>query len=78
MEAIAEQLAQARAEGLLLVAQSNAGLPQLVGDRFEYDASPADLAEHARALRGLGIDLIGACCGSTPTHIAAMRDAVSW
>ena len=24
----------------------------------------------------LGIDLIGACCGSTPEHIAAMRDAV--
>ena len=25
----------------------------------------------------LGIDLVGACCGSTPEHIAAIRDAVS-
>ncbi len=77
MEAIAEQLTRARADGLLVVAQSNAGLPQLVGDRFEYDASPDELADHALALRGLGVDVIGACCGSTPAHIAAMRQALS-
>ncbi|MEO6512385.1 MAG: homocysteine S-methyltransferase family protein [Nocardioides sp.] len=74
---IAEQLTQARDGGLLVVAQSNAGLPVLVGDRFEYDASPAELADHARALRGLGVDLIGACCGSTPEHIAAMSEALT-
>jgi 5-methyltetrahydrofolate--homocysteine methyltransferase len=77
MEAIAAQMAEARPEGLLLVAQSNAGLPQVVGDHFEYDASPGDLAEHAQALHKLGIDLIGACCGSTPAHIAAIREAVA-
>ncbi|QWZ09505.1 homocysteine S-methyltransferase family protein [Nocardioides panacis] len=76
MATIAAQLADARPEGLLLVAQSNAGLPQVVGDHFEYDASPADMAEHARALHGLGIDLIGGCCGSTPEHVAAMSAAV--
>ena len=76
MEQIAGELADARPDGLLLVAQSNAGLPQVVGDHFEYDATPADLAEHARTLQKLGIDLIGACCGSTPEHIAAIRDAV--
>ena len=77
METIAAQLAGARPDGLLLVAQSNAGLPQVVGDHFEYDKSPADLAEHARNLHKLGIDLIGSCCGSTPEHTAAMGDAVS-
>jgi 5-methyltetrahydrofolate--homocysteine methyltransferase len=77
METIAAELVEARPEHLLLVAQSNAGLPQVVGDHFEYDKSPADLAEHAKALHKLGIDLIGACCGSTPDHISAMRDAVS-
>jgi 5-methyltetrahydrofolate--homocysteine methyltransferase len=77
MEQIAAEMAAARPEDLLLVAQSNAGLPQVVGDHFEYDKTPSDLAEHAEALHKLGIDLIGACCGSTPEHIAAMRDAVS-
>jgi 5-methyltetrahydrofolate--homocysteine methyltransferase len=77
MEAIAAQMAEVRPEGLLLVAQSNAGLPQVVGDAFEYDCSPADLAEHARVLRDLGVDLVGACCGSTPAHLAAMREALT-
>jgi 5-methyltetrahydrofolate--homocysteine methyltransferase len=77
MEQIAQRLAEARADGLLLVAQSNAGLPKLVGDRFVYDASPDALADHARALRDLGVDLVGACCGSTPDHIAAMGRALS-
>jgi 5-methyltetrahydrofolate--homocysteine methyltransferase len=77
MEAIAAQMADARPEGLLLVAQSNAGLPQVVGDHFEYDASPDDLAAHTLALQKLGVDLVGACCGSTPDHIAAMREALA-
>lgn len=76
MAAIAAQMVEARPEGLLLVAQSNAGLPQVVGDHFEYDADPAEMARHAAELRDLGIDLIGACCGSTPEHLAAMRDAL--
>ena len=77
MEQIAAELAAARPEGLLLVAQSNAGLPQVVGDHFEYDATPDDMAQHAVELRGLGIDLIGACCGSTPEHVGAISRAVA-
>ena len=73
MELIAAQMVEARPEGLLLIAQSNAGLPQVVGDHFEYDATPDDLAGHATRLAQLGIDLIGGCCGSTPAHITAMR-----
>lgn len=72
MEAIAAEMVQARTGDLLLVAQSNAGLPQLVGDQFEYDATAGDLAAHATRLAELGIDLVGGCCGSTPGHIAAI------
>jgi len=72
MEQVMAAMVAARPDGLLLVAQSNAGLPQLVGDRFEYDASPVELAEHVGRLRALGVDVVGACCGSTPDHIAAM------
>ena len=76
MEAIMEQMVAARPEGMLLVAQSNAGLPHLVGDHFEYDAAPERMAEHAATLRALGVDLIGACCGSTPDHLRAMSEAL--
>ncbi|MDR7253492.1 5-methyltetrahydrofolate--homocysteine methyltransferase [Nocardioides sp. BE266] len=73
MELIAAEMVAARTGDVLLVAQSNAGLPQVVGDHFEYDATPNDLAAHAQRLADLGIDLVGGCCGSTPAHIAAMR-----
>ena len=49
MEQIAAEMVGVRAPGLLLVAQSNAGLPQVVGDHFEYDATPADMAASRRA-----------------------------
>lgn len=77
METIAAELAAARPAGMLLAAQSNAGLPHAVGDHFEYDKTPADMAAHAIELHRLGIDLIGACCGSTPGHIKAMHAALS-
>jgi 5-methyltetrahydrofolate--homocysteine methyltransferase len=66
-----------RPDGVLLLAQSNAGLPQLVGDEFRYGGTPDVMARYAVRMQELGVDVIGACCGSTPAHIAAMRDALS-
>jgi 5-methyltetrahydrofolate--homocysteine methyltransferase len=77
MEIIVGQMAEVRPDGLLLMAQSNAGLPVLVGDHFEYDKHPAEMAAHARRLRAAGVDIIGACCGSTPEHLGAMREALA-
>lgn len=73
---VAAEMVQARTGDLLLIAQSNAGLPQVVGDHFEYDATAGDLAAHASRLAGLGVDLVGGCCGSTPGHIAAMGETL--
>ena len=51
MAQIAAAMVAVRPEGLLLVAQSNAGLPHVVGDHFEYDATPEDMAAHAAELQ---------------------------
>lgn len=59
---------------LPILAQSNAGLPQVSGDGFVYDVDPAGMADHSARLRDLGVDLIGSCCGSTPAHTAAIAD----
>ncbi|MBP6996215.1 MAG: homocysteine S-methyltransferase family protein [Phycicoccus sp.] len=73
MEQIASQLVAARPhDGILVIAQSNAGLPRLEGGDFVYTVDPAGLAEHARSLRALGVDVVGACCGSSPAHIEAI------
>lgn len=77
MDAIARQMTAARRDGLLIVAQSNAGLPQLENGEFVYTVDPAGMAEHARELRALGVDVIGACCGSSPDHIRAITEALT-
>jgi 5-methyltetrahydrofolate--homocysteine methyltransferase len=57
--------------------QPNAGLPEPRGDRVFYPETPEFMAEHARALRALGVSVIGGCCGTTPAHVRAIRQAVS-
>ena len=76
IEIVMTQMAQHRPEGVYLIAQSNAGLPQFVDGSIAYDGTPAVMADNALASRNLGINVIGACCGSTPEHIAAMRAAL--
>jgi 5-methyltetrahydrofolate--homocysteine methyltransferase len=77
MRIIAAQLAEAGAGRVRLMVQSNAGLPKLQGDTFVFDGTPEEMAVYAVEMRDLGFTVIGACCGSTPAHIAAMRDALA-
>jgi 5-methyltetrahydrofolate--homocysteine methyltransferase len=41
-----------------------------------FDGTPEMMAAYARRMRDLGINVIGACCGSTPAHIQAMGEAL--
>jgi homocysteine S-methyltransferase len=59
-----------------LSAQPNAGLPQMIGGRAVYTATPDYYAQFASRLSGMGIAIVGGCCGTTPDHIAAMRAAL--
>jgi 5-methyltetrahydrofolate--homocysteine methyltransferase len=74
---IAKEMSENGIEGIYLITQSNAGLPKLVGADFVYDGTPEEMAKYAVDMKGLGINIIGACCGSTPEHIAAIKKAVS-
>jgi 5-methyltetrahydrofolate--homocysteine methyltransferase len=56
-----------------VVSKANAGIPVWKGAELEYDATPEILAAHAHRLRKIGVSIIGACCGSTPAHIAMIR-----
>ncbi len=60
----------------LLIAKPNAGKPRMVGQEVMYDATPEDMAEYARRFIALGARVVGACCGSTPAHVAAIAVAV--
>jgi 5-methyltetrahydrofolate--homocysteine methyltransferase len=70
------EMAATRPDGVLLLSQSNAGMPRPDGDGFVYDGTPDVMADYAVRMRDLGIDIVGGCCGSTPAHVAAMRAAL--
>lgn len=59
-----------------LSAMPNAGWPEQVGGRIMYPAGPEYFGNYARAFQEAGACLIGGCCGTTPQHIAAMRNAL--
>ena len=60
-----------------LIVQSNAGLPVLVDGKTVFPASPAEFSLYAKALAEAGAWIIGGCCGTTPEHIRAAKEAVA-
>jgi methionine synthase / methylenetetrahydrofolate reductase(NADPH) len=63
--------------GVCVSGMPNAGFPKREGDRIVYPkSSPAYFAEFAREAAGIGVRILGGCCGTTPAHIRAMADAV--
>jgi len=58
----------------VLVAKSNAGMPELVDMRAVYRTDPATMAACAVEMRDAGARIIGGCCGTTPEHLAAMAE----
>ncbi len=73
-----EQMNQAR-EGdntLALVAKANCGIPQFVGGEVTYNGTPELMAEYAHLALDAGARIIGGCCGTSPEHLAAMRQAL--
>jgi methionine synthase I (cobalamin-dependent)/5,10-methylenetetrahydrofolate reductase len=64
------------AAGVPLSIQPNAGLPSRIGERLIYLSSPAYMAEYAGRMVEAGARLVGGCCGTTPAHVAAMREVL--
>jgi len=60
----------------VLVAKGNCGIPQFIDGEIQYSGTPELMAEYARLARDTGARIIGGCCGTTPAHLSAMRDAL--
>src|ERR1043165_9136000 len=59
-----------------LSAQPNAGLPRDVQGRQFYMCSPEYMAKFAKRIIQAGAKFVGGCCGTTPSHIRLIADAV--
>jgi homocysteine S-methyltransferase len=69
-------MAGATADGTLLSAFPNAGLPEIIGHRTIYPAQPTYMARKAAEMVRSGVRLIGGCCGTTPSHIHHFRSVL--
>ncbi len=61
---------------LPVMAQPNAGQPKLINMKVVYDETPEQMVKGVVPLLQSGANIVGACCGSTPQHIAAFRAAM--
>jgi methionine synthase / methylenetetrahydrofolate reductase (NADH) len=69
----------ASVSALPLSAMPNVGFPKRLGDRTVYPkSSPEYFADFARDAAAIGIRILGGCCGTTPSHIHAMAEAVKY
>ena len=59
-----------------LAAKPNAGLPRLEGEHTLFDLDAAGFAVYGRPFAEAGVNLLGGCCGTTPAHIAALRQGL--
>ncbi len=58
---------------LPILAQPNAGTPELRDGVMVYLEEPSDMAAQVPALVASGAAIVGGCCGTTPAHIAAFK-----
>ncbi len=53
----------------------NAGLPQNINGEMVYDLTAHELAHDlGHFISGMGVSVVGGCCGTTPNHLKAVVD----
>lgn len=78
MERMVEIVSQMRTvnPNIPILIHANAGLPKHVDGRDVYPESPEDMALLVPKCVAAGANIIGGCCGTTPAHIRAMKEAL--
>jgi 5-methyltetrahydrofolate--homocysteine methyltransferase len=69
-------LATASDPAAVLVAKANCGIPQYVDGAIRYNGTPELMGTYACMAFDAGARIVGGCCGTTPEHLRAMRDAL--
>ena len=59
-----------------ILAQSNAGIPELVDGILHYVETPEMIATKVLELLKSGVNILGGCCGTNPSHIKKMREVL--
>jgi len=59
-----------------ILIHANAGIPVYRDGVTHFPESPCDMAAHVGELVIAGANIIGGCCGTTPTHIREIRSGI--
>ncbi len=60
----------------IIIAKANCGIPEYIDGKVVYNGTPELMARYAQLAMDAGARIIGGCCGTTPEHVRAMRDAI--
>ena len=58
------------------VSKGNCGIPEFRGAEIHYSGTPQLMAQYVRLAVDAGARIVGGCCGTSPDHLAAMREAL--
>lgn len=59
-----------------LIVKGNCGIPEFRGTEIHYSGTPELMADYVRLAVDSGARIVGGCCGTSFTHLAAMRKAL--
>jgi 5-methyltetrahydrofolate--homocysteine methyltransferase len=59
-----------------IISKGNCGVPHFQGTEIVYTGTPELMGRYAALAVDAGARIVGGCCGTTPSHLAAMRAAL--
>jgi 5-methyltetrahydrofolate--homocysteine methyltransferase len=62
---------------LPVLVQANAGLPSVIDGKTHYEIGPEEYSDDVLAFIGMGVSLLGGCCGTSPEYIREIKKKIN-
>lgn len=59
-----------------VIVQANAGLPEIKDGKTVFNITPEEYCRHIEKILGLGVCILGGCCGTTPEYIRGIKKLI--
>jgi 5-methyltetrahydrofolate--homocysteine methyltransferase len=60
-----------------VLVQANAGLPSVMDGKTHYEIGPEEYSDEVLAFIGMGVSMIGGCCGTSPEYIREIKKKIN-
>ena len=60
-----------------ILVHANAGLPEIIDGKIVYPETPEQMRTLIPQIISAGANIIGGCCGTTPAHIAVIKETIN-